>query len=406
MPFDPETIRADFPLLQRSIRGVPLAYLDNAATTHKPAAVLAAIDELYRHHNANVHRGAHTLSIEATEAYEHARRIVQRCLGAEDPSEIVWQHGATDGLNLLAHGLGETRLGPGDEVLVTALEHHSNLLPWQAAARRAGAHLRIAPIDAHGVPSPDGFAAALGPRTRVVAMPHVSNALGTLVPVAEFAARAHAHDAVVVVDGCQAVPHLPVDVAALGCDAYVFSGHKTYGPTGIGVLWARRALLDELPPYQTGGEMIRSVSFEAAEWADPPLKFEAGTPHVAGAIGLGAALAYLATLDRSAVADHEQALVSRAARELARLEGVRVVGPQQGRVGVVSFTVAGASPHDVATLLDQHGIAVRSGHHCAEPLMGRLGLTGTVRASFALYNTHAEVTRLVNAVRDAAAMLG
>ncbi len=392
---DLDRLRADFPALSLTLRGRPLVYLDNAATTHKPRAVLEAVERLYATGYGNVHRGVHTLSQRATEAFERARDTVRRRLNAARADEVVLVRGTTEAVNLVAASFVRPRLEPGDEVLVTGLEHHSNIVPWQLTCAERGARLVAAQVTDAGEVDLDAFAARLGPRTRMAAFAHVSNALGTVNPVAEMVALAHCRGVPVLVDGAQAVPHLAVDVQALGCDFYAFSGHKVYGPSGIGALWGRRELLAAMPPYQGGGDMIRSVGFASSTYADPPHRFEAGTPNIEGAIGLAAALDYLDGLDRAAVAAHERALLERAVSALAAVPGVRLVGAPRERVGVVSFVVDGAHPHDVGTILDRQGVAVRAGHHCAQPLMERLGLVATVRASFGLYNTESEVDALV-----------
>lgn len=402
---DPRRVRADFPILSRGVRGKPLVYLDSAATTQKPRVVLDRLLRFYEEENANVSRGVHALSERATEAYEAARAHAARFLGG-DAGEIVFTRGTTESLNLVAQTLGRRRVGAGDEVLVTEMEHHSNFVPWQMLCEERGARLIAAPIADDGTLDLAAFEARLSARTRIVAVAHVSNVLGVENPVARLAAAAHARGAVVVVDGAQAAARLPVDVGALGCDFYAFGGHKAYGPTGIGVLWGRRALLEEMPPWQGGGGMIRQVSLARTTYRDPPERFEAGTPPVAGAVGLAAALGYLEGLGREAVAAHERGLAARAAAALAAVPGVRVVGAPSVRVGVVSFVVDGAHPHDVGTVLDAEGIAVRAGHHCAQPLMERLGLPATVRASFGVYSTDEEVEALVRALARVREVLG
>jgi cysteine desulfurase/selenocysteine lyase len=401
--FDPERARADFPILSRTVHGKPLVYLDNAATTQKPRAVLDAIRRYYEVENANVHRGVHHLSELATRAYEGARARLGRFVGTSDPAEIVFVRGATEAVNLVAWTFGRARLSPGDEVLVTELEHHSNIVPWQIVAAERGARVVPVPILDSGDLDLDALDRLLSPRVKILAVGHVSNALGTVNPVAEIVRRAHARGVPVLVDGAQAAPHLAIDVARLGADFYALSGHKMYGPTGIGVLWGRREHLEAMPPWQGGGDMIRTVSFEGSTWAALPHKLEAGTPHIEGAVGLAAAADYLEALGLEAVAAHERALVERAEAALRAIPDVRVVGAPRQRAGVVSFLVGDVHPHDVGTVLDRHGVAVRAGHHCAQPLMARLGLPATARASFALYNTEADVEALargVNAVRE------
>jgi cysteine desulfurase/selenocysteine lyase len=401
---DIRALRRDFPLLAQHVGGRPLVYLDSAATSQKPNAVIEAITAYYRHDNANVHRAAHALSERATNAFEAARRTVQRFVGARSPNEIVFTRGTTESINLVAQSWG-ARLRPGDEILVTQMEHHSNLVPWQLVAERTGARLRAVAVTGDGVLDLDDFRAKLGARTRMLAVGHVSNALGTINPVAEMIAAAHAAGAVVLVDGAQAAAHLAVDVAALDCDFYAFSGHKVFGPTGIGVLYGRESVLDGMPPWQGGGEMIETVTIERSTYNRLPYKFEAGTPHIAGAIGLGAALDYLLAIDPAALAEHEARVLRRAVDRLRQTEGVRLLGPDRERSAIVSFVLAGAHPHDVGTLLDQQGIAVRTGHHCAMPLMQELGVPGTVRASLALYNDEDDVDRLLEGLERTRALL-
>jgi cysteine desulfurase/selenocysteine lyase len=396
---DVARVRADFPALHQQVNGRPLVYLDNAATTQKPQAVLDALLGFYSRDCANVHRGVHALSQRATDAYEGARETVARFLNAR-PREIVFTRGTTEAINLVAYSYG-SRLSPGDEILITELEHHSNIVPWQMLAERTGARLRVAPIDDRGEIILEEFQRLLGPRTRIVAVAHVSNALGTVNPVEEICRLAHTYGARVLVDGAQAVPHLAVDVRALDCDFYAFSGHKIYGPTGIGVLFGRWELLEAMPPYQGGGDMIRSVTFEKTLYNDPPYRFEAGTPHIAGAIGLAAAIEYVTRLGLEEIRRHEQQLLEAATRALEEIPGVRIVGTAAHKAAVVSFVLDGVHPHDVATVLDHEGVAVRAGHHCAQPLMERFGLPATTRASFALYNTLEEVDALARAVRRA-----
>jgi cysteine desulfurase/selenocysteine lyase len=396
VPFDVRKRRADFPALRERVHGRPLVYLDNASTTQKPRVVLDAIRQHYAHANANVRRGVHTLGERATQAYEGARARVQRFVNASAASEIVFTRGTTEGLNLVAASYGRARLRPGDEVLVSELEHHANIVPWQMLCRATGATLRVAPVDERGVIDRIAFAAAVGPRTKIVALAHVSNALGTLTPIAELVRIVRRHgSAVVVVDGAQAVAHVPVDVRALDCDFYAFSGHKLYGPTGIGVLYGRAALLASMPPWQGGGEMVQTVTWDDAVYDAPPHRFEAGTPPIAPAVGLAAAIDYLTGLDRVAVAAHEQDVLAYAAEGLAAVPGLRMIGTAPTKIGGHSFVLAGVHPHDVATVLDAEGVAVRAGHHCAQPVLRRFGVAATVRASFALYNRRADVDRLV-----------
>jgi len=401
-----ELTRGDFPILARVVNGHPLAYLDSAASSQKPRTVIEAMSQYYERSHANVHRSIHTLGEEATELYEAARDRVQRFIGAARREEVVFTRGTTDGLNLLADALC-AGLAPGDEVLITEMEHHSNIVPWQLAARRQRLALRAVPITGPGLLDLDALDRLLTARTRVVALTHVSNVLGTINPVADICARARRVGAVTVVDGAQAAPHLALDMSVLGCDFYVFSPHKMLGPTGIGVLWGRRERLLGLEPTRGGGEMIKEVWIEHAEWNDLPWRFEPGTPPIAEAVGLTAAVEYLEKLGMDRVAEHERALTRQALAGLTALPGVRVFGPPAGveRGAVVAFAVEGLHPHDVAALLDAEGIAVRAGHHCAMPLMRRLGVVGTSRASFSVFSTPGEVARLVRAVADVRTVL-
>ena len=399
-PLDSVALRADFPALQQEIHGKPLVYLDNAATTHKPRAVLDALDQFHRRDNSNVHRGVHTLSQRATDSYEGARARIAQFLSVET-DEIVFVRGATEGINLVANAFLRPRLQPGDEVLITAMEHHANIVPWQLACDATGAQLRVAPMSQAGELLLDELEPLLTDRTKLLALTHVSNALGTVNPVAQIAEMAHAHGVPVLVDGAQAVQHLPVDVTQLGVDFYALSGHKLYGPTGIGVLWARAEHLEAMPPWQGGGDMIRSVTFEKTEFAPPPLRFEAGTPHIAGAIGLGAAVEYLTEIGLKAIAAHESDLLAAATDAVAAIDGVQLIGTAAQKASVLSFVVKGVHPHDIGTVLDRNGIAVRTGHHCAQPVMAFYGVPATVRASFGLYNYHAEIEPLCTALREA-----
>lgn len=403
--FDVRAVRSRFPVLARTVHGRPLVYLDNAATTQKPASVIDAEAAFYRTSNANAHRGVHALGHEATLALESARRTVARLVNATSPDEIIFTRGATESLNLAAHSLGELLLKPGDEVLLTEMEHHANIVPWQMAAQRAGATVRAVPVLDDGRLDLDAFNRLLTGRTKIVALAHVSNVLGTVNPVGEIASRAHAAGATVVVDGCQAPAHAPVDVRALGADLYAFSAHKMYGPLGVGVLWGRLDLLERMPPFQTGGGMIRRVSFERTTFAEPPARFEPGTPNIAGAVGLGAAIDFLGSLDRAAMAAYEHALHERLVEGLLATPGVALVGDHDGRAPLQSFVVDGAHPHDLATILDSSGVAVRAGHHCAQPLMDRFGLPATLRASIACYNTVDEIDALLGALRAATEVL-
>ena len=394
--------RADFPLLGNA---QDVVYLDNAATTQKPRQVLQAVGDYYEQHNANVHRAAHRLSDDATRAFEAARQTVARRVNARAAKEVIWTRGTTEAINLVAASYAPLVLGEGDEVLITCMEHHSNIVPWQLACSRFGARLRAAAVLPNGELDLEDFDAKLGSRTKIVAFGHVSNALGTVNDIAALAARAKAVGAATVVDGAQAMPHFDVDVQALDCDFYAFSGHKMYAPTGIGALVGREELLQAMPPWQTGGEMIEHVRIEATTYAQLPFKFEAGTPNIAGAIGLAAAIDYLETLDFAAVRAHEADLLAYATASLNQIDGLRVVGAAARKGPVLSFLAHGAHPHDVGALLDQQGVAVRAGHHCAMPLMERLGVPGTVRASFGLYNSRADVDALTAAVRKALSLL-
>ena len=391
---DVEAVRREFPVLARKVHGRPLAYLDSAASAQKPEAVMAAEQRCYREYYSNVHRGVHTLSQRSTEAYEKARGRVARFLGAASDREIVFVRGTTEGINLVAQTLGRRRVSAGDEVLITEMEHHSNIVPWQMLCEERGAHLRVAPIDDRGEVIQEEFHNRLNERTRIVAFTHISNALGTINPVRQMTAAAQAAGAVVLVDGAQAAPHLEIDVQELGCDFYVFSSHKVYGPTGVGALYGRLELLEEMPPYQGGGEMIRSVTFEKTEYAPPPAKFEAGTPDIGGAIGLAAALDFLDGHDRAAVQRHEEDLLRYGTEALSRISGVRLIGTAMHKAAVLSFVVDGVHAHDVGTILDLEGIAVRVGHHCAQPVMQHFRLPATARASLAIYNRRDEIDRL------------
>jgi cysteine desulfurase/selenocysteine lyase len=394
-----EQTRGDFPILDRIVNGQRLVYLDSAASSQRPRAVIEAMSQYYETSHANVHRSIHTLGEEATALYELARDRVQRFIGAGSREEVVLTRGTTDGLNLVAEALGRT-LRAGDEILITDLEHHSNIIPWQMAARDRGVTVRSVPVGRDGRLDQEAFDRLLGPRTRVVAFAHVSNVLGTILPVAQLSARARQAGAVVVVDGAQAVPHLPIDILALGCDFYVFSSHKMLGPTGIGVLWGRRDALEALEPTRGGGEMIKEVWIDHARWNDLPWRFEPGTPPIAEAVGLTAAIEYLEKLGMERVTEHERALARQAVEQLAAIPGVRVYGPPAAvdRGAVVAFSVEGLHPHDVAALLDQEGIAVRAGHHCAQPLMRSYGITGTARVSFSVYSSPEDVSLLSHAV--------
>ena len=397
--FDVRSVRQDFPILHQSVFGKPLVYLDNAATAQKPKAVIDALARYYTQDNANIHRGLHQLSERATAAYEEARSKVRRFLNAAEDREIVFVRGTTEAINLVAQSYGRTHLDPGDEVLITTMEHHSNIVPWQILCEEKGARLRVAPICDDGDLLLDEFEKLLGPRTRLVSVVHVSNALGTVNPVKRLVEMARRRDIPVLVDGAQAAPHLRIDVRELDCDFYALSGHKLFGPTGIGVLYGRARLLEAMPPWQSGGDMIASVTFAKTTYNRLPYKFEAGTPHIAGVIGLGAALDYLESIDRDGRIAHEDDVLAYATRTIAALPRVRLVGTAREKTGVLSFVIEGVHPHDIGTILDREGIAIRAGHHCTQPLMDRFGVPATARASFALYNTRAEVDALAAGVR-------
>jgi cysteine desulfurase/selenocysteine lyase len=394
---DPVSIRQDFPALLQDVNGRPLVYLDNAATTQKPEAVIQAVSDYYRRDNANVHRGLHELSRRATEAYEGARARVASWIGAAEPAEVVWTRGTTESINLVACSWGTVNLTAGDEILLSDMEHHSNIVPWQLLAERTGARLRYLEIDDDGRLRVDQLQELLSQRTRLVALTHVSNALGTINPIREIAAQVHARGALLLVDGAQGAPHLGVDVRTLGADFYTLSGHKMCGPMGIGVLWARREILEAMPPYQGGGEMIRTVGRYRSTWASVPHKFEAGTPNVAGAVGVAAAVDYLDALGSEAIHHHEQDVMRYALSRLDEVPGLMVLGPPDPgeRLGVISFVMDCAHPHDVSTILDGEGVAVRAGHHCTQLLMQRFGIPATTRASFYIYNNHDDVDRLL-----------
>lgn len=397
--------REDFPILALEVDGRPLVYLDNAATSQKPRAVLQSLEDYYTSRNGNIHRGVHYLSQVATDAYDRARERVARFLGAASAREIVFVRGATEGINLVANGLAVMWLKPGDEILLTRMEHHANIVPWQMAAEKSGARIVVAGVTTEGALDLEDFYAKLGPRTKVVGLVHASNALGTINPAEEIIRRAHAVGAAVLLDGCQSVPHFPVEVRRLGCDFFVFSGHKVCAPTGIGVLYGKLDWLERLPPYQTGGDMIGRVSFEqGTTFREPPEKFEAGTPDIAGVIGLAAAIDYVDGLGAGEIAAAERALWQRATAGLREVPGLKIYGDVPEKVPVVSFTLEGVHPHDIGTILDHDGIAIRAGHHCAQPLMKHYGIPGTARASFAFYNTPEEADALVASVRKIAKM--
>jgi cysteine desulfurase / selenocysteine lyase len=402
--FDVERVRSDFPVLSRTVHGKPLAYLDNGASAQRPLAVIQAVDDYERNHHANIHRGVHTLSQEATALYEGARDRVMRHINARSRNEVLFVRGTTEGINLVAQSYARPLLQPGDEILITHLEHHSNIVPWQMVCEQTGAKLVVAPIDANGEVHAGQVEALMGARTRLLACAHVSNALGTVLPVQQLVASARTRGIATLLDGAQAIPHMDIDVQALDCDFYLFSGHKIYGPTGIGVLYGRQKLLEAMPPWQGGGDMILTVSFSHTTYNTLPHKFEAGTPNISGAVGLGAALAYLGTLDTPALRAHEHELLAHATRVLGQVEGLRIIGNAREKSSLVSFVVDRVHPHDLGTIVDKEGIAIRTGHHCAMPVMDFFRLPATARASFAFYNTLEEIDRLGAAVRRARSM--
>jgi cysteine desulfurase/selenocysteine lyase len=404
--YDVKQVRRDFPVLGQLVHGKPLVYLDNAATSQKPEAVLDAIDKYYRVGNANIHRGVHYLSERATEEYEGAREKIRGFLHAASAKEIVFVRGATEGVNLVASTFGRMKVRAGDEVLISAMEHHSNIVPWQMLCEEKGAKLRVIPMNDQGEIILDEYRRLLTERTKLVAVTHVSNALGTINPVKQMIADAHRRSIPVLVDGAQAVPHFRVDVRDLDCEFYVLSGHKMFGPTGVGVLYGKEAILEGMPPYQGGGDMIKSVTFERTIFNDLPYRFEAGTPHIAGGVGLGAAIDYLGRIDWQALTEYEHEVLNYATEALSEIKGLRIVGTAKEKAGVISFVIDGVHPHDVGTVLDQEGIAVRTGHHCAQPVMKRFNIPATARASFALYNTHDEVDRLVAGVHKVKEIFG
>src|SRR3954471_904398 len=392
---DVQQVRRDFPILSERVHGKPLVYLDSANTSQKPVAVIEAMDAYYRHANANIHRATHLLSERATALYEGARIKAAAFMNAPDPRSIVLTKGTTDGINLVAQSYGRSTLRPGDEIVISWLEHHSNIVPWQMLCEQTGAVLRVVPINTRGEVEMDAYAALLSSRTRIVAMGHVSNALGTINPVREVVEQAHAGGAVVLIDGAQAAPHLAIDVQALECDFYVLSSHKMFGPTGVGVLYGRPALLESMPPYQGGGDMIQSVTFEKTTYNVVPYKFEAGTPNIGGVAGFGAAVDYLMSIDRQAALAHEDDVLEYATNRVREIEGVRIIGEARHKTGVLSFLIEGAHPHDAGTILDQQGIAVRTGQHCAQPVMDKYCIPATIRASLGIYNTREDIDALV-----------
>ena len=405
MPFQPDPLRNQFPILAQQIGSFPLIYFDNAATTQKPQVVIDAIENYYKTFNANIHRGAHYMANKGTGAFEHTRDLFTRFLNAESREQIIFTKGTTEGINLIASGLSKVWLSPGDEVLITEMEHHANIVPWQMACAQSGAVLKVAPIFDNGVLDVDRALAMITDRTKVLSMVYVSNALGTINPVGELVAKAKGHGAVTIVDGAQAVGHFVADVQKLNCDFFVLSGHKMFGPTGTGVLYGKRDWLEKLPPYQGGGEMIKEVTFEKTTYNELPFKFEAGTPNIADVIGLGAAVEFLNQLDRPLVEQYEHDLLVYGTEQLSDIKGVSLVGTAPAKASVISFLVEGAHPSDVGTLLDQFGIAVRTGHHCCQPLMRRLGIPGTVRVSLSFYNTRSELDQLCQKLEKVIRML-
>ena len=397
-PFDVESVRKDFPILSREVGGKPLVYLDSAATSQKPQVVIDALVDYYTGMNANIHRGVHTLSQEATEAYEGARTKVRHFINAAEEPEIVFTRGTTEGINLVAQTLGVQRVGPGSEIIISNMEHHSNVVPWQILCEQRGARLRVVPINDDGELLMDEYEQLLGPQTALVSITHISNALGTINPVKDIVAMAHGHGVPVLLDGAQAAPHTPVDVRDLDCDFYAFSGHKLFGPTGIGVLYGKREWLESMPPYQGGGEQIKSVTYEKTIYNDLPYKFEAGTPHIAGVIGLGAAIDYVNGIGMERAAAYEHELLEYGTEQLQAIDGLRLLGTARQKAAVLSFLLDNIHPHDIGTVLDTQGIAIRTGHHCAQPLMQRFQIPATARASFAFYNTKSEIDALVEGI--------
>ena len=396
--FDVDKVRADFPVLQRQVHGHPLVYLDNAATSHKPVQVIETLDRYYREYNSNIHRGVHTLSEEATAAYEGARGKIRKFINATSDKEIILTRGTTESINLVAQSWGRSTLKAGDEIIGSQMEHHSNIVPWQLLCEQTGAVLKVVPFNDAGELLFDEYEKLLGPRTRLVAMVHISNALGTINPVKQVIDLAHKHNAMVLIDGAQSIPHAAIDVQALDCDFFCFSGHKLFGPTGTGVLYGKRALLEAMPPWQGGGDMIRTVTFEKSTWNDLPYKFEAGTPHIAGMIGLGAAIDYVSAIGMDAIRTYETGLLDYATEAASSIQGLRLIGTAKQKASILSFVMDKIHPHDLGTILDHHGVAIRTGHHCAMPVMDRYAIPATARASFAMYNTRQEVDKFIQAV--------
>ncbi len=403
--FDVSAWRADFPALRRTVHGKPLVYFDSAATAQRPLAVLTAMDQFYRQYNANVHRGVHTLSGEATDLFEQARTRLTRHINADSEREVIFTRGSTESINLVAQAYARPKLQPGDQVLISTMEHHSNIVPWQMVCEQTGAELKIIPVLENGELDMQAVPQLLTERTKILALVHVSNAVGTINPVRQICRMARERNITTLLDGAQAMPHLAVDVQAIGCDFYSVSGHKMYGPTGIGLLYGREALLDAMPPWHGGGEMIRTVTFEKTTYNDLPAKFEAGTPNIAGAIGLGAAAAYLQSLGLEAIAEHEQHLLEHATSQLKQVSGLRIVGEARHKASVISFVIDGVHPHDLGTIVDHDGFAIRTGHHCTMPLIKRFGLPATARMSLGLYNSVAEIDAFIPVLKKARAML-
>ena len=403
--YDLQAIRAQFPILSRKVKGKDLVYLDNAATAQKPVGVIDSLVHYYSHYNANIHRGLHTLADEATAAYEASRMSVKEFVGASSPDEVIFTKGTTESINLVAHSWGKAFLNEGDEIIITSLEHHANIVPWQMIAAEKKAILRVIPINDDGILDLEAFKSMLGHKTKFVSVVHVSNALGIINPVEEIIRLSHEFNAVVLVDGAQSSVHLDIDVQTLGCDFYAFSGHKIYGPTGVGVLYGRKDILESMPPYQGGGEMIKEVRFEHTTYNELPFKFEAGTPNIADVIALKAGIDFIKTIGKPAIRKHEEMLLAYATAKLKEIAGLRIIGDVKNKVSVISFVIDGVHPQDLAILLDNQGIAVRTGHHCTQPLMHRLGIVGTTRASFAAYNTLDEVDLLTQALNKSLKML-
>ena len=391
-------MRADFPILSTEVRGNPLTYLDNGATSQKPASVIEAIEHYYSSENSNIHRGVHYLSEQATDAYEAARAKTAKFLGAPDQDEVIFVRGATEGINLVVHGFIETVLSEGDEILITHMEHHANIVPWQIAAEKTGAVLKVVPVLDNGELDLQAYASMLSDKTKIVSVVHVSNTLGTINPVEEIIDQAHELDIPVLLDACQSVPHMPVDISKLDCDFLVFSGHKLFGPTGIGVLWGKREWLEKFPPYQSGGDMIERVDFEGTTYKAIPGKLEAGTPHIEGVIGLSSAIDYVNEMDRSGALAHENSLLLEASEKLSTLEGLQIIGNSKNKASIISFIIKDIHPHDIGTFLDADGVAVRAGHHCTQPLLKRFGVAATARASFSFYNNFEDIDRLVASI--------